>query len=119
MGIASFSPSFFRTPGLSMVLAPVQTVVAFFMPLESPHSRHRQPNSSYAPRLPSMQSRSADGVAGRIPEPATSLPVCRLKVIREFEPGANRSQTGRMVISGRMADVCAELDRIAQKQTPR
>ena len=41
----------------------------------------------------------------------------RLKVIRELEAGINPSCAGRMVISGRMADVCAELDRMAQKES--
>lgn len=40
----------------------------------------------------------------------------RLKVIRELEAGINPSCAGRMVISGRMADVCAELDRMAQRE---
>ena len=43
----------------------------------------------------------------------------RLRVLREFEPGASPACAGRMVISGRMADVCAELERMtmAQRQT--
>jgi hypothetical protein len=36
-----------------------------------------------------------------------------LRVLRVLEAGQPRSQVGRMVISGRMADVCAELDRLA------
>jgi hypothetical protein len=36
-----------------------------------------------------------------------------LRVVRVVEAGQPRSQVGRMVISGRMADVCAELDRLA------
>lgn len=36
-----------------------------------------------------------------------------LRVIRVVESGQNRSSIGRIVISGRMADVCAELDRLA------
>jgi hypothetical protein len=36
-----------------------------------------------------------------------------LRVVRVMEAGQSRSQVGRMVISGRMADVCAELDRLA------
>jgi hypothetical protein len=40
----------------------------------------------------------------------------RLKVVREFEAGISPSCAGRMVISGRMADVCAELDRMAQRE---
>jgi len=36
-----------------------------------------------------------------------------LRVVRIMEAGQAPSQVGRMVISGRMADVCAELDRLA------
>ena len=36
-----------------------------------------------------------------------------LRVVRVLEPSARRWEAGRMVISGRMADVCAELDRLA------
>ena len=41
----------------------------------------------------------------------------RLKVVREFDAGISPSCAGRMVISGRMADVCAELDRMTQKES--
>ena len=37
----------------------------------------------------------------------------RLRVVRVMEAGQTPTQVGRMVISGRMADVCAELDRLA------
>jgi hypothetical protein len=37
-----------------------------------------------------------------------------LRVARVMEAQHNRSEAGRMVISGRMADVCAELDRLAE-----
>ena len=40
----------------------------------------------------------------------------RLRVLREFEPGASPACAGRMVITGRMADVCAELERMSQTQ---
>ena len=40
----------------------------------------------------------------------------RLRILREFEPGASPACAGRMVISGRMADVCAELERMSQTQ---
>lgn len=36
-----------------------------------------------------------------------------LRVVRIVDTGQSRSMVGRMVISGRMADVCAELDRLA------
>jgi hypothetical protein len=37
-----------------------------------------------------------------------------LRVSRVMEAQHSRAQAGRMVISGRMADVCAELDRLAE-----
>lgn len=35
-----------------------------------------------------------------------------VRMVRVMEAGQTSSQVGRMVISGRMADVCAELDRL-------
>jgi hypothetical protein len=46
-------------------------------------------------------------VDGHAPRPRT------LRVLRVIEPQQPRESAGRMVISGRMADVCAELDRLA------
>ena len=39
-----------------------------------------------------------------------------LRVVRVLEVGQPRTHVGRMVISGCMADVCAELDRLAAKE---
>jgi hypothetical protein len=39
-----------------------------------------------------------------------------LRVVRVVEDGQGRNCVGRMVISGRMADVCAELDRLAARE---
>lgn len=39
-----------------------------------------------------------------------------LRVLHEVEHGMPRSSTGRLVISGRMADVCAELDRLVERE---
>jgi len=36
-----------------------------------------------------------------------------LRIVRVLEAGQPAATVGRMVISGRMADVCAELDRLA------
>jgi hypothetical protein len=38
-------------------------------------------------------------------------------VVRVLEPSASRAVAGRMVISGRLADVCAELDRLAAQES--
>ena len=63
--------------------------------------------------------------SSRVPMPAVATvsrvaPVRRpLRVVRIMEAGQPRSQVGRMVISGRMADVCAELDRLAACEAAR
>ena len=45
---------------------------------------------------------------------APKLPASKpLRVVRVVEQGQARHHVGRMVISGSMADVCAELDRLA------
>ena len=48
-------------------------------------------------------------------------PVCTprpaaLRVVRVCDAGQPPGDVGRMVISGRMADVCAELDRLAARE---
>ena len=39
-----------------------------------------------------------------------------LRVVRVLEPGQAPAHAGRLMISGRMADVCAELDRMAARE---
>lgn len=39
-----------------------------------------------------------------------------VRVIRLQEPGLSRASVGRMVMSGRLADVCAELDRLVARE---
>jgi hypothetical protein len=39
-----------------------------------------------------------------------------VRVVRMLETGQHRNCVGRMVISGRMVDVCAELDRLASRE---
>jgi hypothetical protein len=47
---------------------------------------------------------------------ATVKKVMPLRVLRVLEKGQPRSCAGRLVISGRMADVCAELDRLVARE---
>jgi hypothetical protein len=49
--------------------------------------------------------------------PQAAVPAKPLRVLRVVEPSAPRAVAGRMVISGRLADVCAELDRLAAQET--
>ncbi len=47
------------------------------------------------------------------PEPQTPKACKPLRVVHVVEHGQSTKHAGRMIISGRMADVCAELDRLA------
>ncbi len=76
-----------------------------------------QPSATLPPARPALRSHRS----GHSCTPASrALPVHRpLRVVRVMEAGQSRSQVGRMVISGRMADVCAELDRLAACEATR
>ena len=50
---------------------------------------------------------------GHVAWPPTRRDNRPLRVLRVVDVGHASSTAGRMVISGRMADVCAELDRLA------
>lgn len=54
-----------------------------------------------------------------MPRPVTSISPPRpeaLRVVRVCDSQATPGDVGRLVISGRMADVCAELDRLAERE---
>lgn len=111
-------------------LSPIQAVFAFFSPQRS--VKHAQPifRAELSPKrdaffaveastVPKNACRPAQfvlnpaSVQKQITSSRRNCQVSSLKVLREFEPGKSRSSTGRLVISGRMADVCAVLDRMA------
>jgi hypothetical protein len=60
-----------------------------------------------------FRSAAASPLAARSARPAAVTP---LRVVRLSESGERTGSAGRMVISGRMADVCAELDRLAARE---
>jgi len=72
--------------------------------------RASRPARRVARPLATAPSRSGNGLAVRADASEAAKP---LRVVRVFDPSAPRAGAGRMVISGRMADVCAELDRLA------
>lgn len=78
-----------------------------------------------------MQRTSLRQVRSAAPTPAIPATVARpycddivvararvntVRVLRVTESGQAPASVGRMVISGRMADVCAELDRLAARE---
>lgn len=121
MGITSLSPQLSRTSSLSLLIAPLQALVSLFMPVQQAAVGNRacanQATKSRPPR-PYGIDKAAWRIVPDAPVHKSSVTQSpapsRLKIVREFDPGVGSSCAGRMVISGRMADVCAELDRMAQ-----
>jgi len=118
MGIVSFSHS----PLLSILLAPAQALAAWFVPAQSRSARYSAPLRAQRATgqlvLPfssgaATPQREAVQASKTKPQSATSS---RLRIVREFDANVSPACAGRMVISGRMADVCAELDRMAQRE---
>ncbi|MDO8718778.1 MAG: hypothetical protein Q7K20_07320 [Polaromonas sp.] len=113
MGIVSFSAS----PFLSLFVDPLQTMATWCKPrrpiaskLSAPACTQKHPHQLALAFDWSVESKADEiGFRGR--------DVHRLKVVREFDSGVSPSCAGRMVISGRMADVCAELERMVQRET--
>ena len=68
--------------------------------------------STYAPDLIAArrQSTRASGQNG------SNFSTKPLRVVRVLDAEQSHGSVGRMVISGRMADVCAELDRLAARE---
>jgi hypothetical protein len=116
MGIAfaALGPSV--SAGLSLVLAPLQALVSFFAPWQPQGDRNgiRQRASSATDFIAAedhpARTQRLSGAEIRS-QGTVSRP---LRVVRVVDGNSPRHSAGRMVISGRMADVCAELDRLAR-----
>ena len=108
------STALFAAPG---VLAPVQGLWRWFMhgtaPHRSPQSRGDLPVNEVV-----RQSIAHHGACPSVEsQNQTMTPVRRpLRIVRILEADQASANVGRMVISGRMADVCAELDRLAARE---
>lgn len=118
MGIISFS----RIPELSTLLIRLRTQLGLF-DTDAPAS-----GTASFKEVKKSRPRSLKPVAGRHvcqtskkdvlidSQISFSLkqPPVRLKIVRQFEPDISPLCAGRMTISGSMADVCAELDRMVE-----
>lgn len=97
--------------GLQRLLAGAGSGAAA-QPLPRAHS-HTLPKSTYTPCPAAVRK---DGLAAPGSRHLANK-VMPLRVLRVVDSGMPRSSTGRLVISGRMADVCAELDRLVERET--
>lgn len=131
MGIAVFSRSPLRSPArrssvLSVLLSPLQAFASFLRPAQPAATLPAFVAAARHPAAGGAENATKTIAAGARHTTAASQKPCqtlvkatsprRLKIVRELEAGVSPACAGRMVISGRMADVCAELDRMAQRE---
>jgi hypothetical protein len=92
---------------------PLQSLASRLLPARRP--RHRDNGSASAGlRYVAVRPACTARAHGTAAPKAASAPARPLRVIRVVDgPQGEKRSTNRMVISGRMADVCAELDRLA------
>ena len=95
---------------------PLQSLASRLMPARRPQRRDRRDAGSDAAGLryvavrPACTTRSAGTPA---PTAVATAPARPLRVVRVIDGKGQQRNASRVVISGRMADVCAELDRLA------
>lgn len=96
------------------IFAPLQGLWQWFNP-PAKRSHLAMARSQLPPcPMPVHSTPSRPPVATLPPHPGHRFAMRRpLRVLRVVESGLPSAHVGRMLISGRMADVCAELDRLA------
>lgn len=126
MGIARFSHYFSRAPVMSVLLTPLQILEGLFgsaAPASGNASVTATATKKDSPcklatgtALHTCHAVKKDVPGGSFVKLPLKPPLSRLKIVRQLEPGTSALCAGRMTISGSMADVCAELDRMAQRE---
>ena len=99
------------------VFAPLNGLWRWFMPAATQHKplhTNEDPHlTNYA--MDSLKANVNFAVDGQ-QTPSNLSSSKPLRVVRILEAGQAPAHVGRMVISGRMADVCAELDRLVARE---
>ncbi len=97
----------------SVIVDPLQSLVRWWTSAADP-AAHGTPSKHDEHKF-AIQSIALDNLMTRATGQITKGQK-PLRVVRVVEAGQARASVGRMVISGRMADVCAELDRLAARE---
>ena len=120
MGIISFSHCFSRTSLGSALLAPLQTLSGLFGSIDSRSAKAVRVDPlqkiTRDVNLHTFQTVGKDLLASPCVKSHLKSPNRRLKIVRQVEAGASSLCAGRMTLTGSMADVCAELDRMAHRE---
>lgn len=100
------------------LFTPLHDLLAWFL---SPVQPHRPgPAAMAAPSVAAVRMAAPKGMATAKAAACVRRVQRPLRVVRVMDKDGLRSASGgRLVISGRMADVCAELDRLAALEVTR
>lgn len=128
LGISRHSSLLVRNTTVSLLLTPLYAVMGFFAPWHNQRNQRNQhrpllaplPAVSTAPSCPghSFSPKAANsGKFNPTPLRPASPDQClhRLRVLRVTDASCTAHSAGRMMISGRFSEVCAELDRLSQQ----
>ena len=101
-------------------MASLERMLQRFRPAPAVHRKHGEPTPAPWAAATPMRT-AAKPVRAAAHRPATaraSRHALRspLRVIRVVEAGQASALAGRILMSGRMADVCAELDRMVERE---
>ena len=97
----------------SVIFEPIQRLIRWWITGKVSAHHRAMPKQETQPFAPKSIAASALMARAKGQNFVEQKP---LRVVRVVEPGQARASVGRMVISGRMADVCAELDRLAARE---
>lgn len=93
--------------------SPLSVVMAHLRPLVAPSV------ARYRVALPPVSYGQHGHAAPQTQAPHPASKRLPLRVVRIVDTGHTPASAGRMTISGSMADVCAELDRLVQAEATR
>ena len=96
------------TPWITRLKNVVKRVKTSVAPAHHTHLAKPSTASKKDTPAQAIDALACRGAIARQPAPRSGL-----RIVREFDSAVGADCAGRMVISGRMADVCAELDRMA------
>lgn len=108
LGISLHSSRLGFNTTVSLLLTPLHAVMGFFAP-----GHRRRTEAAAAQPSPAAAADRSGAAAFRAP--ATDHCPHRLRVLRVTDASCTAHSAGRMVISGRFSEVCAELDRLSQQ----
>jgi len=103
----------------SDLMSPVQAWARLLLPQTSPSRAQQAPSvqATHRPKTPNSIAYKPMATRARGIYHAQTHRARPLRIERIVESGQPASHVGRMVMSGRMADVCAELDRLVARES--